>query len=187
MLVWEAHIKGQLKQLLVCLFRKPCQVPSCCTLNLSKQHMHSYGVKLRPYIEVHQRWSRASYFDELFGNREASNRINKWATELLEHVIDFKRRNTIKSQVLAAFVVQYKREILKPKIQSLGWYSVTGLTAMMAQQHQQSLFHLWESGQGLTQGSNSGSLTSKPQTMWWNTRHCCWGWGKWKLWGNLLS
>lgn len=82
--------------------------------------MHSYGVKLRPYIEVHQRWSRASYFDELFGNREASNRINKWATELLEHVIDFKRRNTIKSQVLAAFVVQYKREILKPKIQSLG-------------------------------------------------------------------
>jgi hypothetical protein len=38
---------------------------------------------------------------------ESSSRIAKWATELSEHTIDFGKRSTIKSQVLANFVVDW--------------------------------------------------------------------------------
>lgn len=41
---------------------------------------------------------------ELFTNNEALNRISKWSAELSGCTIEFKRRNTIKSQVLANFV-----------------------------------------------------------------------------------
>jgi hypothetical protein len=45
--------------------------------------------------------------NDLFINKEASSRINKWATELSEHTIDFGKRSAIKSQVLADFVVDW--------------------------------------------------------------------------------
>jgi hypothetical protein len=41
---------------------------------------------------------------DLFSNREASSRINKWASELSEFYVDFKRRTSMKSQVLANFI-----------------------------------------------------------------------------------
>jgi ribonuclease HI len=43
----------------------------------------------------------------LFANKEASTRIIKWGAELSEYTIDFNRRSTIKSQVLADFVVDW--------------------------------------------------------------------------------
>jgi ribonuclease HI len=43
----------------------------------------------------------------LFANREASTRIIKWGAELSEYIVDFERRNAIKSQVLADFVVDW--------------------------------------------------------------------------------
>jgi hypothetical protein len=46
--------------------------------------------------------------NDIFGNRDSSGRIGKWAMELLEHVIDFERRSAIKSQVLADFIVDCK-------------------------------------------------------------------------------
>jgi hypothetical protein len=39
--------------------------------------------------------------NDIFGNRDSFGRIGKWAMELSEHIIDFKKRNAIKSQVLA--------------------------------------------------------------------------------------
>jgi hypothetical protein len=42
-----------------------------------------------------------------FGNRDISERINKWATELSEYVVDFKKHSAIKSQVLADFVAEW--------------------------------------------------------------------------------
>jgi hypothetical protein len=45
--------------------------------------------------------------NDLFINKEASSRIAKWATELFEHTIDFRKRSAIKSQVLADFVVDW--------------------------------------------------------------------------------
>jgi ribonuclease HI len=43
----------------------------------------------------------------LFINKEASSRIAKWAIELSNHKIDFAKRSTIKSQVLADFIVDW--------------------------------------------------------------------------------
>jgi hypothetical protein len=42
--------------------------------------------------------------NDIFRNRDSSGRIGKWATEVLEHVIDFEKRSAIKSQVLANFI-----------------------------------------------------------------------------------
>jgi ribonuclease HI len=44
---------------------------------------------------------------ELFRNPEASVRITKWAAELSEYHITFEPRTTIKSQVLADFIVDW--------------------------------------------------------------------------------
>jgi hypothetical protein len=43
----------------------------------------------------------------LFENRDSSGRISKWAMELSEHVVDFEKRNAIKSQILADFVAEW--------------------------------------------------------------------------------
>jgi len=44
---------------------------------------------------------------DMFENREASGRIEKWATQLESHTIDFVPRSAIKSQVLANFVADW--------------------------------------------------------------------------------
>jgi hypothetical protein len=38
--------------------------------------------------------------NDLFANKEASTWIIKWGPELWEYIVDFKRRNAIKSQVV---------------------------------------------------------------------------------------
>jgi ribonuclease HI len=61
--------------------------------------------KLRHYFEAHRiRVLTSQPLNEIFGNRESSGRISKWALELSEHVVDFEKRSAIKSQVLADFV-----------------------------------------------------------------------------------
>jgi hypothetical protein len=34
--------------------------------------------------------------NDIFGNRDCSGRVGKWATELSEHMIDFEKRSAIK-------------------------------------------------------------------------------------------
>jgi hypothetical protein len=46
----------------------------------------------------------------LLANKEASTWIIKWGAELSEYTVDFERRSTIKSQVLADFVVDWTSE-----------------------------------------------------------------------------
>jgi hypothetical protein len=50
----------------------------------------------------------------LFANKEASTRIIKWGAELSEYTVDFERRNAIKSQVLADFVVDWTSSTHNP-------------------------------------------------------------------------
>jgi ribonuclease HI len=45
--------------------------------------------------------------NDLFISKESLSRIDKWATELSEHTINFGKRSAIKSQVLADFVVDW--------------------------------------------------------------------------------
>ena len=64
--------------------------------------------KLRHYFEGHRIIVVTSQpIHDLFHNREASARIGKWAMELSEFYLDFERRNTIKSQVLADFIADW--------------------------------------------------------------------------------
>jgi hypothetical protein len=64
--------------------------------------------KLCHYFEAH----RARVFtnqplNDIFGNQDSFGRIGKWEMELSEHVIDFKKRNAIKSQVFADFIADW--------------------------------------------------------------------------------
>jgi hypothetical protein len=61
--------------------------------------------KLRHYFEAHTVEVITNQpLNNIFSNRDSSERISKWAMELLEHVVDFEKRSTIKSQILADFV-----------------------------------------------------------------------------------
>jgi hypothetical protein len=64
--------------------------------------------KLRHYFEAQKVTVLTDQpLNDLFINKEASSRIANWATELSEHTIYFGKRSTIKSQVLADFVVDW--------------------------------------------------------------------------------
>jgi hypothetical protein len=62
--------------------------------------------KLRHYFKAHiVRVLKNQPLNNITGNRDSLGRLGKWAMELSEHVIDFEKRNVIKSQVLADFIV----------------------------------------------------------------------------------
>jgi hypothetical protein len=64
--------------------------------------------KLRHYFEAHRiKVLTNQPLNEIFGNRESSGCISKWALELSEHNVDFEKQSTIKSQVLADFVTDW--------------------------------------------------------------------------------
>jgi hypothetical protein len=64
--------------------------------------------KLRHYFEAHTIRVLTNHpLHDIFGNRDSSGRIGKWVTELSEYVINFKRRNTIKSLILVDFMAEW--------------------------------------------------------------------------------
>jgi hypothetical protein len=64
--------------------------------------------KLRHYFEAHRaRVLMNQPLNGIFGNQDSSGKIGKWAMELSEHIVDFEKRSTIKSQVLADFVTDW--------------------------------------------------------------------------------
>jgi hypothetical protein len=63
--------------------------------------------KLRHYFKVHTiKVLTNQPLNDIFGNRDNSRRISKWAMELSEHVVDFEKHSAIKSQILADFVAE---------------------------------------------------------------------------------
>jgi hypothetical protein len=66
--------------------------------------------KLHHYFEAHKvRVLTNQSLNDIFGNRDCSGRIGKWAMELSEYVVDFKKRNATKSQVLADFITDWTK------------------------------------------------------------------------------
>jgi hypothetical protein len=64
--------------------------------------------KLRHYFEAFKvQVTLDRGMGELFRNPEASARIAKWAAELSGYHITFEPRTTIKSQVLADFIIDW--------------------------------------------------------------------------------
>jgi hypothetical protein len=71
--------------------------------------------KLRHYFEAFKvRVTSDKGLGELFRNPEASVRIVKWATELSDYHITFESKTTIKSQVLADFIVDWTGPTTQP-------------------------------------------------------------------------
>jgi hypothetical protein len=65
--------------------------------------------KLRHYFEAHIiKVLTNQPLNDIFSNRDNSRRINKWAMELSEYTVNFKKRSAIKSQVLTDFVAEWK-------------------------------------------------------------------------------
>jgi hypothetical protein len=64
------------------------------------------ATKRRHYFDGHRiRAITNQPLNDIFTNKEVSTRSVKWAAELSEYVVDFKRRSATKSQVLADFIV----------------------------------------------------------------------------------
>jgi hypothetical protein len=64
--------------------------------------------KLGYYFGAHTiRVLRNQPLHDIFGNRDNSGRINKWVAELSEYLVDFEKRNAIKSQILVDFVAEW--------------------------------------------------------------------------------
>jgi hypothetical protein len=61
--------------------------------------------------------------DDIFENRDNSGRISKWAMELSEYVIDFEKRNAIKSQVLADFIAEWTElsSVIEGEVPKSSW------------------------------------------------------------------
>ena len=73
----------------------------------------TYGVylaakKLKHYFQKHDmRVVAKAPISEIISNKDASGRVIKWAVELSPYVPQFARRDTIKSQALAGFLVDW--------------------------------------------------------------------------------
>jgi hypothetical protein len=88
---------------------------------------------------------------ELFRNPEASVRIAKWAVELSSYHITFEPRTTIKSQVLADFIVDWTGPITQPDAPAEKVWTIhcNGAWCHAGQAQLQSSHH--------PQGSNTGT------------------------------
>jgi predicted regulator of amino acid metabolism with ACT domain len=63
--------------------------------------------KDRHYFEAHKiKVLTNQLLNDIFDNTDSSDRISKWAMELSEYVVDFEKRNAIKSQIVADFVAE---------------------------------------------------------------------------------
>jgi hypothetical protein len=89
------------------------EVLTASKCNMTELEKISYTVvmasrKLRHYFEAFKvRVTSDRGLGELFRNPEASVRIAKWAAELSRYHITFEPRTSIKSQVLADFIVDW--------------------------------------------------------------------------------
>ena len=79
-------------------------------LNYTEIEKIAYAVlissrKLKHYFQAHEIIVPSSQpLRDIFNNKEASRRIEKWATELSQFELNFVPRTTIKSQALANFM-----------------------------------------------------------------------------------
>jgi hypothetical protein len=64
--------------------------------------------KLQLYFEAHTiKVLTNQLLNDIFGNRNSSDRISKWAMELSEYIVDFEKHSAIKSQILADFIAKW--------------------------------------------------------------------------------
>jgi hypothetical protein len=62
--------------------------------------------------------------DEILNNRDATEKIAKWAIELSMYDIVYKPRTTIKAQVLRDFVAEWTETQTPPKERELEYWTI---------------------------------------------------------------
>jgi ribonuclease HI len=116
-LVQDQDREGTIKQYPVYYVSEVLTTSTC---NMTELEKIAYAVvmasrKLRHYFEAFKvRVTSDRGLGKLFRNPEASVRIAKWAAELSGYHITFEPRTTIKSQVLADFIVDWIGPITQP-------------------------------------------------------------------------
>jgi hypothetical protein len=116
-LVQEQDREGTTRQCPVYYVSEVLTTSKC---NMTELEKIAYAVvmascKLRHYFEAFKvRVTSDRGLGELFRNPEASVQIAKWAAELSGYHITFEPRTTIKSQVLADFIVDWTGPITQP-------------------------------------------------------------------------
>jgi hypothetical protein len=62
--------------------------------------------KVHHYFEAHRvRVLTNKPLNDIFENQDCSGGIEKWAIELSEHVVHYKKRSAIKSRVMVDFII----------------------------------------------------------------------------------
>jgi len=124
-LVEERSIENELKQIPIYFVSEAL---SGSKLLYSEMKKMAYAVvmasrKLRYYFHSHKIKVPTSFpLQDIFENKEASGRIGKWATKLVEHTIDFVPKIAIKSQILAEFIADWTPAMPSqesPKLESI--------------------------------------------------------------------
>jgi hypothetical protein len=88
-------------------------------LSYSEMEKMAYTVvmpkrKLQHYFQSHNILVPTAFpLRDMFENKESTGRIDKWATELAEHVINFVSHSAIKSLVFADFVADWTPSVTK--------------------------------------------------------------------------
>jgi hypothetical protein len=117
-LIQEQDREGTTRQ---CPVYYVSEVLTASKCNMTELEKNSYAVvmasrKLRHYFEAFKvRVTSDRGLGELFRNPEASVRIAKWAAKLSGYHITFEPRTTIKSQVLADFIVDWTGQTCSKK------------------------------------------------------------------------
>jgi hypothetical protein len=147
-------------------------------------HKHLYVVlvasrKLRHYFQAHRVVVVTSFpLRAILHNSNATGNIAKWATELAEFQLDFQPRHTVKSQVLADFIVEWTPPpsapggvpIRTPHLRSPGVRSSpspTGCSSSMDLPVSKLAGLGWSSStQAEIKSSTWCTLSSRPPTIW---------------------
>jgi hypothetical protein len=145
-LVQEQSREGTVRQCPVYYVSEVLTTSKC---NMTELEKIAYAVvmalrKLRHYFEAFKvRVTSDRGLGELFRNPEASVRIAKWAAELSGYHITFEPRTTIKSQVLADFVVDWTELITQsdPSAEKVWTIHCDGAWCHAGQAPLQSLLH----------------------------------------------
>jgi hypothetical protein len=84
--------------------------------------------KVRHYFEAHRiKVLTNQPPNDIFSNTDSSDKISKWAMEPSKYVVDFEKRSTIKSKILADFIAEWMEprsltEGIVPESPSLVYY-----------------------------------------------------------------
>jgi hypothetical protein len=81
--------------------------------------------KLSHYFQVHQiEVHTSSTLGEILNNREATEKIAKWAIELSMYNIIYKPRTAIKAQALSDFMAEWTKTQTPPKERELEYWAI---------------------------------------------------------------